>query len=167
MIASMKPPYDITPKILKLIICISEKIGEVNANYLTKQSPQHYNYVVYVVLLVCFSFARCAVVWCVCVCGVGCRWLPLHDPLRSLHHPRWCVPVPYLRLLCHSVAAAVVVFSAAAAAVHGFGPLRSGSRSRSSGCLLVRTRCCILFTVLAGPLIMDYLYLGAWCGSCR
>jgi Fic family protein len=40
MIASMKPPYDITPKILKLIICISEKIGEVNANYLTKQSPQ-------------------------------------------------------------------------------------------------------------------------------
>jgi Fic family protein len=40
MIASMKPPYDITPKILKLISSISEKIGEVNANYLTKQSPQ-------------------------------------------------------------------------------------------------------------------------------
>lgn len=36
----MKPPYDITPKILKLIRSISEKIGEVNANYLTKQSPQ-------------------------------------------------------------------------------------------------------------------------------
>ncbi|MDN3676296.1 Fic family protein [Flavobacterium paronense] len=36
----MKPPYDITPKILKLIRAISEKIGEVNANYLTKQSPQ-------------------------------------------------------------------------------------------------------------------------------
>jgi Fic family protein len=36
----MKPPYDITPKILKLISSISEKIGEVNANYLTKQSPQ-------------------------------------------------------------------------------------------------------------------------------
>lgn len=40
MIVSMKPPYDITPRILKLISSISEKIGEVNANYLTKQSPQ-------------------------------------------------------------------------------------------------------------------------------
>ena len=40
MIVSMKPPYDITPKILKLISSISEKIGEVTANYLTKQSPQ-------------------------------------------------------------------------------------------------------------------------------
>jgi Fic family protein len=40
MIVSMKPPYDITPKILKLITSISEKIGEVNANYLTKQSPK-------------------------------------------------------------------------------------------------------------------------------
>ncbi|MBL7883499.1 MAG: Fic family protein [Bacteroidia bacterium] len=36
----MKPPYDITPKILKLIRSVSEKIGEVNANYLSKQSPQ-------------------------------------------------------------------------------------------------------------------------------
>ncbi len=36
----MKPPYDITPKILKLVSSISEKIGEVNANYLSKQSPQ-------------------------------------------------------------------------------------------------------------------------------
>ena len=36
----MKPPYDITPKILRLIRSISEKIGEVNANYLSKQSPQ-------------------------------------------------------------------------------------------------------------------------------
>jgi Fic family protein len=36
----MKPPYDITPKILKLIASISEKIGEVNAHYLSKQSPQ-------------------------------------------------------------------------------------------------------------------------------
>ncbi len=36
----MKPPYDITPKILKLISSISEKIGEVNANYLSRQSPQ-------------------------------------------------------------------------------------------------------------------------------
>lgn len=40
MIVSMKPPYDITSKILKLITSISEKIGEVNANYLSKQSPQ-------------------------------------------------------------------------------------------------------------------------------
>ena len=36
----MKPPYDITPRILKLITSISEKLGEVNANYLSKQSPQ-------------------------------------------------------------------------------------------------------------------------------
>lgn len=36
----MKPPYDITPKILKYLTSISEKIGEVNANYLSKQSPQ-------------------------------------------------------------------------------------------------------------------------------
>ena len=36
----MKPPYDITQKILKLIRSISEKMGEVNANYLSKQSPQ-------------------------------------------------------------------------------------------------------------------------------
>jgi Fic family protein len=36
----MKPPYDITPKVLKLISSISEKIGEVNATYLSKQSPQ-------------------------------------------------------------------------------------------------------------------------------
>lgn len=36
----MKPPYELTPKILRLIISISEKIGEVNANYLSKQSPQ-------------------------------------------------------------------------------------------------------------------------------
>lgn len=40
MIVSMKPPYEITPKILKLITSISEKLGEVNANYLSKQSPQ-------------------------------------------------------------------------------------------------------------------------------
>jgi Fic family protein len=40
MIVSVKPPYDITPRILKLISSISEKIGEVNANYLSKQSPQ-------------------------------------------------------------------------------------------------------------------------------
>lgn len=35
----MKPPYEITQPILKLIASISEKIGEVNANYLNKQSP--------------------------------------------------------------------------------------------------------------------------------
>lgn len=36
----MKPAYGITPKILKLITSISEKLGEVKANYLNKQSPQ-------------------------------------------------------------------------------------------------------------------------------
>lgn len=36
----MKPPYDNTPKILKLVTSISEKLGAVNANYLNKQSPQ-------------------------------------------------------------------------------------------------------------------------------
>lgn len=40
MIASMQPSYDITSRILKLVTSISEKIGEVNANYLDKQSPQ-------------------------------------------------------------------------------------------------------------------------------
>ena len=40
MMLSMKPPYDITPKILQFIRSISEKIGEVNANYLSKQTPQ-------------------------------------------------------------------------------------------------------------------------------
>ncbi|MES2617114.1 MAG: Fic family protein [Bacteroidota bacterium] len=40
MIVSKKPPYDITTTILKLIGSISEKIGEVNANYLSKQTPQ-------------------------------------------------------------------------------------------------------------------------------
>ena len=36
----MKPPYEITARILNLISSISIKIGEVNANYLNKQSPQ-------------------------------------------------------------------------------------------------------------------------------
>lgn len=36
----MRRPYDLTPTILKLISSISEKLGEVNANYLSKQSPQ-------------------------------------------------------------------------------------------------------------------------------
>lgn len=36
----MKPPYDITPKILSLISSISEKLGAVNAGFLNKQTPQ-------------------------------------------------------------------------------------------------------------------------------
>lgn len=36
----MKPPYDVTNSILKLLTSISEKIGEVNANYLHKPSPE-------------------------------------------------------------------------------------------------------------------------------
>ena len=40
MILSMKPPYEITARILNLISSVSIKIGEVNANYLNKQSPQ-------------------------------------------------------------------------------------------------------------------------------
>lgn len=35
----MKPPYDITPKILQLITVISEKLGEINAHFLDKPSP--------------------------------------------------------------------------------------------------------------------------------
>lgn len=35
----MKPPYEITPEILKHITSISEKIGEVNAKYLIKANP--------------------------------------------------------------------------------------------------------------------------------
>lgn len=40
MILSMKPPYEITAKILKLVSSISEKIGEANTLFLDKQSPQ-------------------------------------------------------------------------------------------------------------------------------
>lgn len=36
----MKPPYEITSSILKLITSISEKIGEINANFLDKPSPK-------------------------------------------------------------------------------------------------------------------------------
>jgi Fic family protein len=36
----MKPPYDITPKILKLVSSISAKLGEVKANFINKPSPQ-------------------------------------------------------------------------------------------------------------------------------
>lgn len=39
MILSMKPPYQITSIILKYISAISEKIGEVNASYLSKPDP--------------------------------------------------------------------------------------------------------------------------------
>ncbi len=36
----MKPPYEITSSILKLVTSISEKIGEVNANFLNRPSPK-------------------------------------------------------------------------------------------------------------------------------
>jgi Fic family protein len=36
----MRPPYEITSSILNYITSISEKIGEVNANYLNRASPQ-------------------------------------------------------------------------------------------------------------------------------
>jgi len=39
-IKKMKPPYEITSSILKLITSISEKIGEVNANLLNRPSPK-------------------------------------------------------------------------------------------------------------------------------
>lgn len=40
IVSRMKPPYIITPKILRLITSISEKIGEVNANFLNRSSPK-------------------------------------------------------------------------------------------------------------------------------
>jgi len=36
----MNPPYEITSEILKSITSISEKIGEINANYLNRPSPK-------------------------------------------------------------------------------------------------------------------------------
>ena len=36
----MKPPYELNSGIIALIRSVSEKIGEVNANYLSRQSPQ-------------------------------------------------------------------------------------------------------------------------------
>jgi len=36
----MKPPYNLTSEILKLVSEVSHKIGEVNAYFLTKQSPE-------------------------------------------------------------------------------------------------------------------------------
>ena len=40
MILSMKPPYEITPKILQLVTQIFEKIGGINASLLDKPSPK-------------------------------------------------------------------------------------------------------------------------------
>jgi len=40
IVSRMNPPYEITSSILKLITSISEKIGEVNANFLNKPSPK-------------------------------------------------------------------------------------------------------------------------------
>ncbi len=40
IVSRMKPPYEITSSILKLITSISEKIGEVNANLLNRPSPK-------------------------------------------------------------------------------------------------------------------------------
>ncbi len=40
ILSRMKPPYQITPKILSLITSISEKIGEVNATFLNRPSPK-------------------------------------------------------------------------------------------------------------------------------
>lgn len=36
----MKPPYQISPKILKLVSSISEKIGQINAKFLDRPSPK-------------------------------------------------------------------------------------------------------------------------------
>lgn len=40
MIVSMKPPYDITQKILHLTSSISIKLGKIDANHLSRQSPR-------------------------------------------------------------------------------------------------------------------------------
>ena len=40
IVSKMKPPYKITPNILKLVSSISEKIGAINAKYLDKPSPK-------------------------------------------------------------------------------------------------------------------------------
>ncbi len=39
-IKTMKPPYDLTSAILKLVAAISQKIGAVDAKYLVKQNPK-------------------------------------------------------------------------------------------------------------------------------
>ncbi len=40
MIVSYQPPYSISPKILRLIAAISEKLGAAKAQYITKPTPQ-------------------------------------------------------------------------------------------------------------------------------
>lgn len=40
IVSRMNPPYEITAAILKLVTSISEKIGEVNANFLNRPSPR-------------------------------------------------------------------------------------------------------------------------------
>ncbi len=40
MIVSLRPPYDITPRILQLVSSVSEKIGAVHAGYLDRSTPQ-------------------------------------------------------------------------------------------------------------------------------
>ena len=40
MILSMKPPYEITNEILRLVSEISQKIGEINANHLYKPATE-------------------------------------------------------------------------------------------------------------------------------
>ncbi len=36
----MKPDYQITPEILKLVSSVSEKLGQINAKFLDKPSPK-------------------------------------------------------------------------------------------------------------------------------
>lgn len=38
-IKPVKPPYELTANILKFVTAIAEKLGEINARYLTRQSP--------------------------------------------------------------------------------------------------------------------------------
>ena len=35
----MNPPYEITPSILRIVTGLAEKIGEINANFMSKPSP--------------------------------------------------------------------------------------------------------------------------------
>jgi Fic family protein len=40
IVSKMNPPYQITPEILKLIVSVSEKIGQINSRFLDKPSPK-------------------------------------------------------------------------------------------------------------------------------
>lgn len=40
IVSKMNPTYQITPEILKLIVSVSEKIGQINARFLDKPSPK-------------------------------------------------------------------------------------------------------------------------------